>query len=365
MQDRGGHGLEVLASETARLVEAAAKRPELAGVMSSFHVSAPQLRVELDRDRALTMGIAPADVAQALQLALGSLYVNDFQREGRTYRVIAQADAAFRLREEDLARLRVRSDSGAMVPLASLVDVRVSTGPDRVVRHNGYPSAEVSGAPAPGFGSVDAQQAMEELARDVLPPGMHVEWTELALQERLAGNAAIYVFPVAVLLAFLILAAQYGSWSLPLAVLPVAPLAVISAAAGVLAAGGDSNVFTQIAWLVLVGLAAKNAILVVEFAREREMAGLDPLSSIIEAARLRLRPILMTSIAFVAGAIPLALATGAGAEMRRAMGVAVTYGMTGATLLGLLSTPIFYLLIRRIMSRTAQDTGSQQTIEVV
>ncbi|WP_137128100.1 efflux RND transporter permease subunit [Roseomonas sp. HF4] len=351
VQDRAGLGLEVLARETGRLVEAASRRPELAGVMSGFHVSAPQLRVELDRDRALAMGVSPAEVAQALQLAFGSLYVNDFQRDGRTYRVIAQADAAFRLREEDLARLRVRSAQGAMVPLASLVTLQVSTGPDRVVRHNGYPSAAVSGAPAPGFGSGQAQAAMEALAREVLPPGLAIEWTELALQERLAGNAAVYVFPVAVLLAFLLLAAQYGSWSLPLAVLPVAPLAVVSALAGVLATGGDSNVFTQIAWLVLVGLAAKNAILVVEFAREREMAGLDPLAAVIEAGRLRLRPILMTSIAFVAGAVPLAIATGAGAEMRQAMGIAVAAGMAGVTLLGLVFTPVFYLLVRRMAAR--------------
>jgi gold/copper resistance efflux pump len=347
VQDRAGLGLEALARETGRLIEAASRRPELAGVMASFHVSAPQLRVELDRDRALAIGVAPADVAQALQLALGSLYVNDFQREGRTYRVIAQADSAFRLREEDLARLRVRSASGAMVPLASLVTVHASTGPGRVVRHNGYPSAEVSGAPAPGYGSREAQATMETLARQVLPPGLAIEWTELALQERLAGNAAIYVFPMAILLAFLILAAQYGSWSLPLAVLPVAPLAVVGALAGTLATGGDSNVFTQIAWLVLVGLAAKNAILVVEFARERELAGLDPVAAVVEAARLRLRPILMTSIAFVAGAIPLAIATGAGAEMRQAMGIAVAMGMAGVTLLGLLLTPAFYLLVRR------------------
>ncbi|HEV7264128.1 MAG TPA: multidrug efflux RND transporter permease subunit [Falsiroseomonas sp.] len=357
LQDRAGLGLEALAREAGRLVEAASRRPELAGVMSSFHVSAPQLRVELDRDRALSMGVAPADVAQALQLALGSLYVNDFQQAGRTYRVIAQADAAFRLREDDLARLRVRSASGAMVPLASLVTLHASTGPDRVVRHNGHASAEVSGAPAAGFGSGQAQAAMEALAHELLPAGMAIEWTELALQERLAGNAAVYVFPVAVLLAFLLLAAQYGSWSLPLAVLPIAPLAVISALAGVLATGGDSNVFTQIAWLVLVGLAAKNAILMVEFARERELAGLDPLAAVIEAGRLRLRPILMTSIAFVAGAVPLAIATGAGAEMRQAMGIAVAAGMAGVTLLGLLFTPVFYVLVRRMALRTGKAAG--------
>lgn len=347
VQDRAGLGLETLAAETARFTEAAATRPELAGVMSSFHVSAPQLRVELDRDRALAMGVAPADVAETLQLALGSLYVNDFQRQGRTYRVIAQADAAYRLREEDLARLRVRSDTGAMVPLSALVRITATTGPDRVVRHNGFPAAEVSGAPASGYGSGQAQAAIETLAADILPEGMSIEWTELALQERLAGDSAVYVFPVAVLLAFLILAAQYGSWSLPLAVLPIAPLAVISALAGVMLAGGDINVFTQIAWLVLVGLAAKNAILMVEFAREREIAGLDPMVAVVEAAQLRLRPILMTSIAFIAGAVPLATATGAGAEMRRAMGIAVTAGMFGVTLLGLALTPILYVLVRR------------------
>ena len=280
--------------------------------------------------------------------------MNDFQREGRTYRVVAHADAPFRLREVGPARLRVRGASGAMVPIASLVTVEAAAGPDRVARHNGYPAAEVGGAAAPGFGSGQAQAAMEAVARETLPSGMGFEWTELALQERLAGNAAIYVFPVAVLLAFLILAAQYDSWSLPLAVLPVAPLGVVSALAGVLATGGDSNVFTQTAWLVLVGLAAKNAVLVVEFARGRELAGVDPLAAAAEAARLRLRPILMTSIAFVAGAVPLAVATGAGAEMRRSMGVAVASGMAGVTLLDLLLTPVFYLLVRRVALRTAR-----------
>lgn len=358
VQDRAGHGLDALAAATQRLVTAMAGRPEFAGVMSSFHVSAPQLRVDLDRDRALALGVAPGDVAQALQLALGSLYVNDFQRAGRTYRVIAQADAAFRSGEADLARLRVPSTSGAMVPLATLARVHATSGPDRVVRHNGYPSAEISGGPAPGYGSSQAQSAMEMLAREVLPPGMAIEWTELALQERLAGNTSILVFLVAVLLAFLILAAQYGSWSLPLAVLPIAPLAIISALAGVLASGGESNVFTQIAWLVLVGLAAKNAILVVEFARERERAGFDAVASAIEAARLRLRPIVMTSIAFIAGAVPLAIATGAGAEMRQAMGIAVASGMAGVTLLGLLLTPIFYLLVRQMAERRRQRPSS-------
>lgn len=351
VQDRGGLGLEALAEATGHLVAAAAERPELAGVMSSFHVSAPQLQVGLDRDRALAMGVTPAEVAQVLQINMGSLYVSDFQHLGRTYRVVAQADDAFRLREEDIARLKVRSASGDMVPLATLVEVQMTTGPDRVVRHNGYASAEVNGAPAQGVGTGEAQAVMEKLAADVLPEGFEIEWTELALQERLAGNAAIYVFPLAVLLTFLILAAQYGSWSMPLAVLPVAPLAVVSAMAGVWVSGGDSNVFTQIAWLVLVGLAAKNAILVVEFAREREAAGLAATDAMAEAARLRLRPILMTSIAFIAGAIPLATAVGAGSEMRQAMGIAVASGMVGVTLLGLLFTPIFYLLVRRLMDR--------------
>ena len=265
-----------------------------------------------------------------------------------------QADAENRSQADAIGRLEVRNASGEMVPLSTLVSTRPSAGPDRVIHYNGFPSADISGGPAPGHSSGQAVAAMERIAA-WLPDGMTYEWTELTYQEKAAGNAALYVFPLAVLMAFLILAAQYNSWSLPLAVLLIVPMCLVSALAGVWLTGGDINIFTQIGFVVLVGLAAKNAILIVEFARDKEKEGLPPLGAALEACRLRLRPILMTSIAFIAGVIPLAIATGAGAEMRQAMGIAVLFGMLGVTLFGLLLTPVFYVAIRRFVLKREKE----------
>lgn len=250
-----------------------------------------------------------------------------------------------------------------MIPLSTLIQIKRDSGPDRVMHYNSFPSADISGGPAPGYSSGQASDAIEQIVRDTLPPGMTYEWTDLTYQEKAAGNTAMYVFPLAVLLAFLALAAQYNSWSLPFAVLLIAPMALLSAIVGVWLSGGDNNIFTQIGFVVLVGLAAKNAILIVEFARSKEDDGVDPLAAVLEAARLRLRPILMTSLAFIAGVVPLVLASGAGAEMRHAMGVAVFAGMLGVTLFGLVLTPVFYVVVRKLVLRKEKRKGQQAAIE--
>jgi gold/copper resistance efflux pump len=322
----------------------AGQAPGVTGLMTSFGVNAPQVALQLDREKAKSHGV-PIDAAfEALQVYLGSLYVNDFNLQGRTYRVTVQADAPFRSDASAIERLHARNGEGRTVPLSTFVSARDAAGPDRMIRYNGYPAADVSGMPAPGYSSGEAVAAMERIAAETLPPGMSFEWTDLTLQEKLAGNAGLWVFPLAVVLAYLILAVQYNSFTLPLAVLLIAPMALLSAIAGIWWTGGDNNVFTQIGLLVLVGLAAKNAILIVEFARAKEGEGLTPIEAAIEAARLRLRPILMTSLAFIMGVVPLVLATGAGAEMRQAMGVAVFFGMIGVTLFGLVLTPVFYVI---------------------
>ncbi len=351
VEDRAGHGHEALFAATQQLVQRASADPALAGLLSSFQVNVPQVSLDVDRVKAKTQGVALGDLFDTLQIHLGSLYVNDFNRFGRTWQVNVQADAQYRTQASDIAGLKVRNAEGEMVPLGSLVDVADGFGPDRVMRYNGYPSADVSGGPAPGASSGEAVAAMERLASQVLPAGMTFEWTDLTHQEKRAGNAGVWIFPLAILLAYLILAAQYNSWTLPLAVILIVPLSVLSALAGVFLTGGDNNIFTQIGLVVLVGLAAKNAILIVEFARSKEDEGLDPVAAALEACRLRLRPILMTSIAFIMGVVPLAIGTGAGAEMRQAMGIAVLAGMLGVTLFGLLLTPIFYVVIRKLETR--------------
>jgi gold/copper resistance efflux pump len=348
VEDRAGLGYEALQEATQRLAQKAAQEQALAGLLSSFQVNVPQVKLEVDRVKAKSQGIALTDIFETLQIHLGSLYVNDFNRFGRAYQVNLQADAPFRMQPEDIGRLKVRGAGGEMVPLASLVEVSPTFGPDRVMRYNGYPSADLSGGAAPSYSTGQAVAAMERLAREELPSGMTFEWTELTHQEKQAGSAGLWVFPLAILLAFLILAAQYNSWSMPLAVLLIVPLALLSAIAGVWLVGSDNNIFTQIGFVVLVGLAAKNAILIVEFARAQEDEGLSPVAAALEACRLRLRPILMTSLAFIMGVVPLAIATGAGAEMRHAMGVAVLAGMLGVTLFGLVLTPVFYVVIRRL-----------------
>jgi multidrug efflux pump len=283
-----------------------------------------------------------------MQIYLGSLYVNDFNKFGRTYTVRVQADAPYRARAEDVGALKVRSATGEMVPLSALMKVQPSFGPERAMRYNAFLSADINGGPAPGYSSGQAQEAIERIAAETLPTGIGYEWTELTYQEILAGNSATWVFPLAILLVFLVLAALYESLALPLAIILIVPMGLLAAMTGVWLADGDNNIFTQIGLIVLVGLSAKNAILIVEFARELEFAGRTPVQAAIEASRLRLRPILMTSVAFVMGVLPLAFSTGAGAEMRQAMGIAVFAGMIGVTAFGLFLTPVFYVLMRRL-----------------
>ncbi|MCE9668097.1 efflux RND transporter permease subunit [Myxococcus stipitatus] len=354
VEDRAGLGSEALYAATQALVQRASTDPRLTGLMSSFEINVPQLEAHVDRVKAKQQGVSLNSVFETLQIHLGSLYVNDFNRFGRTYQVNVQADSRHRMEPESIGRLQVRNPEGGMVPLATLVDVEPSFGPDQVLRYNGYPSADINGAAAPGVSTGQAVAAMEQLAGEVLPAGMGFEWTDLTFQEKLAGKEGLFVFPLAILLAFLILAAQYNSWTLPLAVLLTVPLALLSALAGVWFVGGDNNIFTQIGLVVLVGLAAKNAILIVEFARAREDEGVGVVQAALDACRLRLRPILMTSIAFIMGVVPLAVATGAGAEMRRAMGIAVFAGMLGVTLFGLVLTPVFYVVIRKLALRGAE-----------
>jgi multidrug efflux pump len=288
------------------------------------------------------------EVFDTMHIYLGSLYVNDFNKFGRTYSVRVQADAPFRARAEDVGSLKVRAASGEMVPLSALVTVKPSSGPERAMRYNGFLAADLNGRAAPGFSSGQAQAAVERIAAETLPPGIAYEWTELTYQEILAGNSAVWIFPLSILLVFLVLAALYESLVLPLSIILIVPMALLAAMTGVWLTHGDNNIFTQIGLMVLVGLSAKNAILIVEFARELEFAGRSPLAAALEASRLRLRPILMTSAAFVMGVVPLAFATGAGAEMRQAMGTAVFAGMIGVTAFGLFLTPVFYVLLRRL-----------------
>ena len=317
-------------------------------MFTGLRVDVPQLYADVDRVRARQLGVAVTDVFDTLQIYLGSLYVNDFNAFGRTYSVRVQADAPFRARAEDIGRLRVRSASGEMVPLAAVLLIKSSAGPERAMRYNGFLSADVNGAAAPGYSTGQAQDAITRIAAATLPKGFAFEWTELTYQQIIAGNSGVLIFPLALLLVFLVLAAQYESLTLPLAIILIVPMGLLAAMTGVWLSDGDNNVFTQIGLIVLVGLSAKNAILIVEFARELEFAGRTPLAAAVEASRLRLRPILMTSLAFIMGVLPLVLSTGAGAEMRRAMGVAVFSGMIGVTAFGLFLTPVFYVVLRRL-----------------
>ena len=357
IEDRGGVGLDALVQRTQILMMKATESGQVAGLMTSLDVNAPQLDVVIDRTKAKSQGVPLADVFESLQVYLGSLYINDFNRFGRTYKVTAQGDAEHRMQAEAIGQLQVRNAAGQMLPLSSFVTVTPSSGPDRVIHYNGYPSADISGGAPPGVSSGQVVAVMERLAKEVLPEGVSFEWTELTYQQKLAGDAALYIFPLCVLLAYLILAAQYNSWLLPLSVLLIVPMCLLSAIGGVWLMGGDNNVFVQIGLIVLVGLAAKNAILIVEFARTLEEDGWSTVDAVVEACRLRLRPIVMTSLAFIAGVVPLVLATGAGAEMRQAMGVAVFAGMLGVTVFGLFLTPVFYVVIRRISSRFERRKG--------
>ncbi len=351
LEDRAGLGDSALYATAQALVGRAYQTPQLAGVYSGFQVNVPQLFADVERTKVMQQGIALADVFQTLQIYLGSAYVNDFNKFGRTYQVIAQADAPFRATADNITQLQVRNANGDMVPLGSVLRVEQSHGPDQVTHYNGYPAADINGSPAPGVSSGEAVATMERLARETVPNGIGYEWTELTYQQKLAGNTAVIVFPLCVLLVFLVLAALYESFTLPLGIILIVPLCLVSAIAGVWITRGDNNVFTQIGLLVLMGLACKNAILIVEFARDLERQGHDRWEAALEAARIRMRPILMTSFAFIMGVVPLVLASGAGAEMRRVMGVVVFSGMLGVTFFGLFFTPFFYVLIRGLRAR--------------
>jgi len=356
IEDRANLGADELYKQLQNVIVKASKRPELAGVFSGFQVNVPQIDLEVDREKAKSAGVPLQNIYDTLQMYLGSLYVNDFNRFGRTYQVNAQAEPGFRLNGADIGRLKTRNERGDMIPLASFVTARETSGPDRVPHYNGYLAAELNGAAAPGYSSGQAQAAIEEVLAQELPNGMTYEWTDLTFQQILAGNTMIYIFPLVVLLVFLVLAAQYESVTLPLVVILIVPMCLLCAILGVTIMSGDNNIFTQIGLIVLIGLACKNAILIVEFAKDREALGESVWQAVLDACRLRLRPILMTSLAFVMGVIPLVTSHGAGAEMRRAMGVAVFSGMLGVTFFGLMLTPVFYLIVRRRRANRLQKT---------
>lgn len=348
VEDRADLGYDALYKNLHNVINKGYQNPALSGLFSTFTVNTPQLDADVDRVKAKTQGIPLQNLFETLQIYLGSLYVNDFNRFGRTYQVIAQADSRFREKPEDITRLKTRNDRGEMVPLGAVVKVTETHGPDRVMRYNGYPAAEINGGPAPGYSSGQAEEAMAKVVTDNLPRGMAYEWTDLTYQRILAGNTAVYVGPLCLLLVFLVLAALYESFRLPLAIILIVPMCLLFAIAGVWLKGSDNNIFTQIGLIVLVGLACKNAILIVEFAKQKQDEGMSPVDAAIEACRLRLRPILMTSIAFIAGVFPLVISKGAGAEMRQAMGIAVFSGMIGVTLFGLFLTPVFYVTLMKL-----------------
>jgi len=348
IEDRQGRGSQLLAAATDELVNAARKAPGLTSVFSPYSANTPQTFVDIDRVKAQKLGVPIQNVTDAIETYFGSTYVNDFNILGRTYHVTAQADLKFRKETADLARLRTRNAAGDMVMLGSVVDFKDVSGPDRVARYNLYSTAELQGESVAGTSSATAIATMKKLADDTLPTGFAYEWTDLSFQQVTGGNAGLYVFPICVLFVYLVLAAQYGSWTLPFAVILIVPMCLLAATLGVRIMGQDVNILTQIGFVVLVGLAAKNAILIVEFARDIELEGRGRLDAVIEACRLRLRPILMTSFAFILGVLPLVISSGSGSEMRQAVGVAVFFGMLGVTLFGLVFTPIFYMVVRNL-----------------
>ena len=364
VQDRADIGYERLYAASQELIGKAYQTPGLARVFSSYQINVPQLDADVDRVKAKSQGVPLGNVFDTMQIYLGSLYVNDFNRFGRTYQVMAQADAQFRDRPEDITRLKTRNNRGEMVPLGALVKVKETYGPDRVMHYNGYPSADINGAPGIGFSSGQAESIMAKLASETLPQGVQFEWTDLTYQKILAGNTAYVIFPLCILLVFLVLAALYESVRLPLAIILVVPLCLLFAIGGVWLTKGDNNIFTQIGFIVLIGLACKNAILIVEFAKYKHEEGKSIVEAALEACRLRLRPILMTSIAFIAGVFPLVISHGAGAEMRRAMGTAVFSGMIGVTIFGLFLTPVFYVVLMKLGRKRAAASAPKSESEL-
>ena len=363
IQDRGGVGLNALHQATFQLMIAANQDPQLRNVFTFFEVSTPQVYLDIDREKAELMGLSTSSIFEALETYLGSAFINDFNFLGRTFRVTAQADAAYRRDIEDISGYYARNNRGEMAPVEAVARARLTAGSSRVPRYNLYPAAELQGEAAPGVSSTQAIKRMEALARQMLPPGVSFEWTELAYQQQQAGNTAGLVFALAVLFVFLVLAAQFESLSLPLAVILIVPMTLLSAITGVNIAGQSNNILTQIGFVVLIGLAAKNAILIVEFAKQKQDEGKSRIDAALEAARLRLRPILMTSFAFILGVVPLVIASGAGAEMRNALGVAVFSGMIGVTLFGLLLTPVFFVVARGLSRREKKNAETPAAAE--
>jgi hydrophobe/amphiphile efflux-1 (HAE1) family protein len=348
LQDRAGIGSEELARVAQRLIAEANRTPGIQRAFTTFQTATPQVFVDVDRVKAQMLKVPVSAIFEAMRIYMGSAYVNDFNMFGRTYRVVVQADANFRLDPTNVSRIRVRNTEGRMVPLGSLVTFNEISGPERVPRYNLFPTVEVNGSTAPGISSGQGLELMQSVAAKTLPEGVTFEWTDLSYQEKKAGRTGYYIFLLSVLFVFLALAAQYESWSLPLSIILIVPMCLLAATFGVWLEGKDINILTQISFVVLIGLAAKNAILIVEFARQIEEQGKDCVTAAVEACRMRLRPIIMTSLAFTLGVVPLYLAQGAGFEMRQALGIAVFWGMIGVTLFGLIFTPVFYVVVRKL-----------------
>jgi multidrug efflux pump len=359
VKDRGNRGLNQLQGQTDNLVEKGNQEPGLVGLFSMFRADTPQLYVDIDRSRCKTMGVEMSDVFNALQFNLSNYYVNDFNKFDRTWQVTLQADEKYRMLPANVENLKVRNKTGGMVPLNAVAVIKNIGGPVMINRYQMYPATSVSGAWSPDLSSGQAIERMDSLAADNLAAGFEPEWTELTLLQNLAGNTAILVFPLCVLLVFLTHAAEYESFSLPLAIVLIVPMSLLCALIGVWLCGMDNNLFTQIGFVVLAGLACKNAVLIVEFAKQQhEEHGLPIQDAVVEASRLRLRPIIMTSFAFILGVVPLAIATGAGAEMRRTLGTAVFSGMLGVTFFGLFLTPIFYNVLQHLSEKWSPHQDS-------
>jgi multidrug efflux pump subunit AcrB len=351
VEDRSGLSTpQQLEAATEALIADARKDPRITSLFSTFRANVPQLYADVDRTKAKKESVAVTDVFQALQVYLGSYYINDFNYLGRTFKVVAQADAPYRAHAADVAQLKTRNAAGAMVPLGTVLELKDITDADRINRYNLYPSAEINGAGVPGVSSGQAIEIMAALAAKDLPAGFTYEWTELAYQEETAGNTALFIFPLCVLFVFLTHSAEYESFALSSAIILIVPMCLLCGIAGVFIRGLDDNIFTQIGFVVLAGMSVKNAVLIVEFAKQQQEH--DPKmragAAAMEAARLRLRPILMTSFAFIFGVLPLLVATGAGAEMRQALGTVVFFGMIGVTFFGVFLTPVFYTVIRKL-----------------
>jgi multidrug efflux pump subunit AcrB len=362
IEDRGNLGLDELQWVSDRVVDQGNRTPGLKGLFNSSRANTPWLYLDIDRTKCMALGVSLLDVFNALQIYLGSYYVNNFNEFGRTWQVNVQADQRFRDQDRDIRQLQVRNDSGQMIPLGTVLDMRSTSGPVMVMRYNMYSAAAVTGDTAPGTSSGQAVAGMEALARRLLPRSMASDWTELAYMQLQSGSSATRVFALAVVFVFLVLAAQYESWKLPMAVILVVPMCLLCSVGGVDLARMDVTLFTQIGFVVLVGLASKNAILIVEFAQQLQESGMPRRRATLEACRLRLRPILMTSFAFILGVVPLVLAEGAGAEMRRSLGTAVFSGMAGVTLFGIFLTPVFYDVLQTI-GESRQRTSHHEASE--